>query len=89
MSWDEKADDYATAHHTFEHLSGEMNQWHYVGITKWQRDELHTDEAVERAAQAVFNAEYVGAWDAAAEWMREDCRKAARAAIDALIGEES
>ena len=91
MNWDEKAEDYAGAHHTYEHLGyGENMRFHkkFVAGAKWQRDQLRTDEAVERAARAVFDGEYSGAWDAVAEWMREDCRIAARAAITALIGEE-
>lgn len=103
--WDEKAEDYAGAHHTYEHLSGEMNEWHYVGIikgAKWQRDQLRTDEAVERVAEAIYRshdsythftakpwAEMVKSKDRANKFRVKQDRKAARAAIDALLGEET
>lgn len=53
MSWDEKAEDYAGAHHTYEHLGyGENMRFHkkFVAGAKWQRDQIRTDEAIERAA---------------------------------------
>lgn len=53
MNWDEKADDYAVAHHTYEHMTPNVNAKIYMGFVlgaRWQRDQLRTDEAVERVA---------------------------------------
>lgn len=67
---------------------------------KWQRDQLHTDEAVERAAEAIYLshdsysfftakpwAEIVKSKDKANRFRVKQDRKAARAAITALLGE--
>lgn len=57
MNWDEKAEDYAGAHHTYEHRTPEDNRLIEKGIVngaRWQRDELRTDEAIERVAKAEF-----------------------------------
>lgn len=51
LGWDEKAADHAVAHHTYEHLSPNENALYVSGFTcsaRWQRDQLRSDEAVER-----------------------------------------
>lgn len=90
--WDDKADDQAVAHHTYEHMPPSVNAKIYMGFVlgaRWQREQMRTDEAVERVARAVFKAEYAGAWDAAAEWMREECRLVARVTNNALLGDSA
>lgn len=72
----------------------------YVLGAKWQREQLHTDEAVERAAEAIYLshdsysfftakpwAEMVKSKDKANRFRVKQDRKAARAAITALLGE--
>lgn len=98
VNWDEKAEDYAGAHHTFEHLGyGENMRFHkkFVAGAKWQRDKLRTDEAVERVAEAEFvreqaDYEYFDRedWGDQHPSNQDVFRSRARAAITALIGEE-
>lgn len=59
---------------------------------RWQRDQLRTNEAVERVARleyrkATTKADVPG-WDDALPEAREICRARAREVIDALIGGE-
>ena len=57
----------------------------------WQREQLLTDETVERAARAMIAAEYPGipADEVWAKWAREDyALKEARAALTEAIGDE-
>lgn len=59
---------------------------------KWQRDQLRTDEPVERMARALYDrsseAKWSGmTWDDMPEDHREGIRKSARIAVDALLGE--
>ena len=56
MNWDEKAEDYAVAHHTYEHLTPDENAYYTSGFVRgarWMREALLSDEAVERAARAL------------------------------------
>lgn len=42
-SWDDKADDHAMAHHTYEHMSPEVNAKIYMGFVlgaRWQREQI-------------------------------------------------
>lgn len=51
--WDDKADDHAVAHHTYEHMPPAVNAKIYMGFVlgaRWQREQLRTDETVERVA---------------------------------------
>ncbi|AZL04998.1 MAG: hypothetical protein ACTMKZ_13560 [Brevibacterium aurantiacum] len=98
MSWVGKAEDHASAHHTYEHLGyGENMRIHKVFVegAKWQRDQLRTDEAVERMAQGILAtfAEVIEAQDRrlppTTDVQRRHAEKYARAAIKALVGEES
>lgn len=57
MSWDEKAEDHAVAHHTYEHMHPAVNARIYMGFVlgaRWQREQLLTDGAVERLANFLF-----------------------------------
>lgn len=94
MSWDEKAEDYAVAHHTYDRLEPSVNAWGYkmIGVgAEWQRDQLRTDEAVERVARGICrrnwpkNEDFVHYW----HWYCDDFRADASAAIDALLGEDA
>lgn len=56
---------------------------------KWQREQLHTDEAVERAAEAIWErnhgpAEKPVTWQTTLEEIRDLWREDARAVIAAL-----
>lgn len=102
--WDEKADEAAVRHHTFESMTGEDNERIRYGFwngAKWQREQLRTDEAVEGAAEAIYRshdsythftakpwAEMVKSKDRANKFRVKQDRKAARAAIDALLEQE-
>lgn len=94
MSWDDLADDAAVRHHAFESMTGEDNERIRYGFwngAKWQREQLRTDEAVERVAAGVHKAaDHFGhytPWAKLPEHVQEDWRRPARAAIDALLGE--
>lgn len=104
MNWEEKADGHANAHHTYEHLGyGENMRFHkmFVKGAEWQRDQLRTDEAVERVALWLTgmltpfedwpsNEDLEGgpAGDRDVEF-KEAWMKEARAAINALLGGET
>lgn len=96
--WDDKADDHAVAHHTYEHMPPAVNAKIYMGFVlgaRWQREQLLTDEAVERVADGILAsfAEVTEAQDRrlppATDVQRRHAEKYARAAITALLGEES
>lgn len=57
MSWDEKAEDYAQAHHVYGHRDVATNYHGFrmvVAGARWQREALLADDAVERAARALY-----------------------------------
>lgn len=97
--WDDKAEDHAVAHHTYEHMSPEVNAKIYMGFVlgaRWQRDQLRTDEAVERVAEKLYQGEYQHPMAEHDTWCQvEDCTNAedyrdqARIVITALLGEGS
>lgn len=73
----------------------------FIDAARWQRDQLRTDEAVERVAEAIYRshdsythftakpwAEMVKSKDRANKYRVKQDREAARAAITALLGEE-
>lgn len=62
----------------------------YVLGAKWQRGQLRTDEAVERVARAICRRNWPDDEDFKHYWLRygDDFRDDARAAIDALLGED-
>lgn len=98
MSWDDLADDAAVRHHTFESMTGEDNERIRYGFwngAKWQREQLRTDEAVERVANHLYQDEYGHPMAEHQAWCQiEDCtntedfRDSARAAITALLEQE-
>lgn len=100
MNWDEKAEDYAGAHHTYEHRSPEDNRLiekEIVHGARWQRDQLRTDEAIERVAESIWTTDPESAlepfdgpetWEVLEPELKDDYRHAARHAITALLGEE-
>lgn len=98
MSWDDKAT--AEAYDRFG--GGWDATGQFEDGAKWQRDQMCTYEAVERVAEAIYRshdssthftakpwAEMVKSKDRANKFRVKQDRKAARAAIDALLGEES
>lgn len=87
VTWEEKAEDYAVAHHTYEHLSFDENALYtsgFVSGARWQRDQLRTDDAVERVAEAMHEND-CGCGDGTDDWYRG----LARTAVNALLGEEN
>lgn len=90
-SWDERAEDYAGSHHIYEHLSYGENEAIQAGFLKgarWQREALLSDEAVERAADAIDALLSGESAELEAEGrMREARLNEARAALRAVIGE--
>lgn len=105
MNWNERAADHATAHHTYEHrpMGENINGYsRFVNGAKWQRDQLRTDEAVERVALVLIEQRgyYIGegwptnedlsggpAGDRDAEF-KSAWMDSAREVITALLGEE-
>ena len=80
MNWDEKAEDYAVAHHTYEHLTPDENAYYTSGFVRgahWQREALLSDEAVERVA------DILEALDG------DDYLTVARVALTAAIGDDN
>ena len=86
MNWDEQliaacTETDGTLHpHTDHVLTG----------AKWQRDKLRTDEAVERVARAIARLDHGEEWPDETiidDEYKAECHEAARAAIDALLGE--
>lgn len=86
MNWDDKAYEYAEARSGkyFGYLPEQM----FEHGAKWQRDQLRTNEAIERVAQAI------GKWEPE-DWDNPEFREdrafwtdKARTAIDALLGED-
>lgn len=97
LGWDEKAEDYAVAHHVYEYMEAAVNihgHRRFVDGAQWQRDQLRTDEAVERVAQFMWSERAKGTvhphypWTGLAPQLRDGLRQDARAAINALLGEE-
>lgn len=102
MSWDEKAEDHAVAHHTYEHMTlGENDDGYrmFVKGASWQRDQLRTDMAVERVARLLACLEPGEEWPSNETLggnltgtrdheYRDGMRDQAREAIDALLGED-
>lgn len=98
MSWDEKAEDHASAHHTYEHrgyCENMLLRKKFVDGAKWMRDQLRTDEAVERVADHLYQDEYGHPMSEHHTWCQiEDCtntedfRGSARTAITSLLGDE-
>lgn len=100
MNWDEKTEDHASAHHTYEHRGYRENKrFHkmFVKGAEWQRDQLRTDEAVELAAEAIWSTDPAPAlepfdgpdtWDGQEPEVKNDYRKAVRTVISVLLGEE-
>lgn len=103
MSWDEKAK--CEARETYFSAVPTAVQTRmvapFVEGARWQRDNLRTDEAIERVAEAIYLshdrssfftakpwAEMVKSKDRANKFRVKQDRKAARAAITALLGEE-
>lgn len=97
--WDDKADDHAVAHHTYEHMPPAVNAKIYMGFVlgaRWQRGQLRTEEAVERLASFLFeddNGESIDqhekiCHDVSKCRFRSDYTQFARAAITALLGEK-
>ena len=86
MNWGDKAYEHAEAGSSeyFGYLPEQM----FEHGAKWQRDQLRTDEAIERVAQAI------GEWEPE-DWDNPEFREdrafwtdKARTAINALLGED-
>lgn len=92
--WDEKAEDYAQAHHVYEHRDVATNYHGFrmvVAGARWQREALLSEEAVERAARELCasageNPDSNELWDEEPPWM--DYTDEARAALAAALGED-
>lgn len=98
MNWDEKAEDYAGAHHTYEHRTMAANAFGYskfVAGAKWQRQQLNEPEPVHRLADWLFEDDHGETLaEHEADCKVPDCgytatyRAAARQAIARLLGED-
>ncbi|WP_167199538.1 hypothetical protein [Brevibacterium pigmentatum] len=100
MNWDEKAKKHADgtkpeADWEVELIGDQTWEVAVIGGANWQRDQLRTDEAVARLADFLHEderqetVEEHEAWCHAPECeARLSYSKFARAAIDALLGEE-
>lgn len=88
MNWDEKAYEHAEARSSeyFGHLPEQM----FERGAKWMRDQLRTDEAIERVARAIARLEPNEKWPDETiidDEYRAECHETARAAITALLGD--
>lgn len=76
--------------------------WLFMDGARWQRSSLRTDEAVEKMAEAIYRshdssthftakpwAEMVKSKDRANKFRVKQDRRAARAALTAVLGEET
>ena len=91
MNWDEKAEDYAVAHHTYEHLTPDENAYYTSGFVRgarWMREALLSDEAVERAALGIHASHDRGDWDEELPVVQDEYLDMARAALTAAMGED-
>ncbi|RBP66412.1 hypothetical protein DFO66_103359 [Brevibacterium sanguinis] len=99
MNWDEKAQAEGTRRHLPIDRPIMVNELcaaqGIVDGARWQREQLSTDEAVERLARGMYNADmrqsFEGDWipDFASSdnRQRDEYLARARAGIDALLGE--
>lgn len=94
MSWEGEAAEAAwqMIGHGRSYPEGERRAGFNTGA-RWQREQLRTDEAVERAAESQWDRDdHDNMWndtdhDAQCPDLRNDYRDDARAVINALIGE--
>lgn len=93
MNWDEAVDEALEAKGELAYGDPSYSGG-FEGGARWQRDQLRTDEAVERVAQFMWSERAKGTvhphypWTGLAPQLRDDLRQYARAAINALLGEE-
>ncbi|WP_430600315.1 hypothetical protein [Brevibacterium sp. K72] len=92
LGWDEKAVDHAVAHYTNEHrptLENINGYRRFATGARWQRDQLRSDEAVERVAiHMCATTMQESIWPKLSTDEQDEWRAEARAAINALLGEE-
>ena len=91
MNWDEKAEDYAVAHHTYEHLTPDENAYYTSGFVRgarWMREALLSDEAVERVAHGLHASHDRGDWDEELPVVQDEYLNMARVALTAAIGDD-
>ena len=82
MNWDDKACEHAEARSSeyFGYLPEQM----FEHGAKWQRDQLRTGEAIERAAN-ILSFETTGGCYPKAD---EQCRHVMRRVLNTLLGED-
>lgn len=88
---DEKAEDYAVAHHTYDYLSSDENAYYTSGFirgARWQREALLSEESIERAALGIQASHDRGDWDEELPVVQDEYRDMARAALTAAMGED-
>lgn len=102
MNWAEDAEDYASAHHTYEHRSEHDNAFGNLMFAlgaKWQRNQFDTHEAIERVARTMAGLEPDEEWPSNEtlggnltgtrdDEYRDGMCEQAKEAINALLGEE-
>lgn len=91
-TWDEKAEDYAVAHHTYEYLTPDENVYYTSGFVRgarWQRGALLSEGSVERAAHGIHDSHDRG-WHFEEEGraVQDEYRAMAYAALTAAIGDD-
>lgn len=96
MNWDEKAEARAERWPTDpDHgdcrkcqINEQVREGFVMGA-RWQRRQLRSDDAMERVARAIASNSEDKPWEALSSMGRSMYLKDARAAIAALLGEES
>ena len=56
MTWDEKAEDHAVAHHTYEHMTDGATALGHRMVkegARWQREQILSDDVIERVADVL------------------------------------
>lgn len=91
-TWDDEAEDYATRHHTHEHLDTAENDRGYrrfIQGARWQRHQWTGDEAELRIAQHLYRIiGYVSEpWDTIPRARQDGYRKEARRLLTTLEGD--
>lgn len=90
MNWDEKAEDHAVAHHTYDYLTSDENAYYYAGFVRgagWQRTALLSDETVERAARGIHASHDRGDWEHEPAEVLDEYRDMAHVALSVAIGD--
>ena len=90
-AWDEKAEDYAQAHHVYGRRDVDSNYHGFRMVmsgARWQREALLSDDMIERAARGIHASRDRGDWEHEPQAVQDEYLDMARAALTAALGIE-